>query len=208
MAFLADVHGNLEALEAVLAELRQRAIVDLFVAGDLVLGGEKPLEAWQRLTSLGARCVRGTSDLALCAVEAASLRPANDAEREAAAVFATTQKALGELVRRRLGGLPERLRVPMIDGRELLLVHGSPRDPSVALTHDMEDDEINALLADDPADIVVCGASHVPFVRTLEDVQIVNVGSVGQAPGARVAHYTVISPKVSGADIEQTLAEY
>ena len=208
MAFVADVHGNLEALEAVLVELKRRAIVDIFVAGDLLLGGEKPLEVWQRLTGLGARCVRGTSDLALAAVEAGTLRPTNDTERCAAEVFAATQKALGELVRRRLGGLPEMLRIPMIDGRELLMVHGSPRDPSVAITHDMEDDEIGALLADDPADIVVCGASHVPFIRTLEEVQIVNVGSVGQAPGERVAHYTVISPKVSGADIEQTLAEY
>jgi predicted phosphodiesterase len=208
MAFIADVHGNLAALEAVLEELRRRAVVDLFVAGDLVLGGPEPLQVWQRLSTLGARCVRGTTDLALAAVEASTLRPANEAERSSAGAFADTQRALGELVRRRLGGLPERLRVPMIDGRELLLVHGSPSDPSVAITHELEDDEINALLADDPADIVVCGASHVPFVRTVGEVQIVNVGSVGQAPGARVAHYTVISPKVSGADIEQNFVEF
>jgi predicted phosphodiesterase len=208
MAFIADVHGNLPALEAVLEELRRRAVVDLFVAGDLVLGGPEPLQVWQRLSTLGARCVRGTTDLALAAVEASTLRPTNDAERSSAGAFADTQRALGELVRRRLGGLPERLRVPMIDGRELLLVHGSPGDPSVAISHEMEDDEINALLADDPADIVVCGASHVPFVRTVGEVQIVNVGSVGQAPGARVAHYTVISPKVSGADIEQNFVEF
>lgn len=208
MAFLADVHGNLQALETVLAELRRRAIVDLFVAGDLVLGGEAPLEVWQRLTSLGARCVRGTSDLALAAVDAGTLRPKCDEERRAAERFAATQKALGELVRRRLGALPEQLRLPMIDGRELLLVHGSPRDPGAALTHDMDDEELSALLADDPADIVVCGASHVPFVRTVGEVQIVNVGSVGEAPGARVAHYTVISPKVSGAEIESTWVEY
>ena len=208
MAFIADVHGNLPALEAVLAELRRRAIVDLFVAGDLVLGGTQPLEVWQRLSSLGARCVRGTSDLALAAVEASTLRPKNDAERSSAESFAATQRAIGELVRRRLGGLPERLRLPMIDGRELLLVHGSPQDPSVAISHEMEDDEISALLADDPADIVVCGASHVPFVHSVGEVQVVNVGSVGQAPGAHVAHYTVISPKVSGADIEQTFTEY
>jgi predicted phosphodiesterase len=208
IACVADIHGNLPALEAVLAELSRRAVSDLFVAGDLLLGGEQPLEVWRRLGERNARCVRGQSDLALASVEAASLRPSTDAERASAQVFGETQRALGELIRRQLGALPERLRVPMIDGRELLLVHGSPLDPSVAITHDMEDDEIGALLADDPADLVLCGASHVPFVRALGDVQIVNVGSVGQAPGARVAHYTIVSPKVSGAEIEQSWVEY
>ena len=60
-----------------------------------------------------------------------------------------------------------------------------PADPGEALTHDMSDEEINALLGDDPADVVVCGASHVPFDRMVGGVRIVNVGSVGEAPGAR-----------------------
>ena len=42
--------------------------------------------------------------------------------------------------------LPERRRIPMIDGSEILMVHGSPADPTVEITHDMEDDEILALL--------------------------------------------------------------
>jgi predicted phosphodiesterase len=209
MAFLSDVHGNLPALEAVLAELGRRAIVDLYVAGDLLLGGEQPLEVWQRLQTLNAQCVRGPSDTALAAMNPSRLKPSNDAERAAAERFAGTRRALGELIVRRLGELPERLRVPMIDGRELLLVHGSPADPSEPLSHDLEDEEIMALIADDPADMVVCGATHVPFIRTLDEVQVINVGSVGEAPGdPRIAHFTIVTPKVSGATIEQSYVEY
>ena len=208
MAFISDVHGNLPALEAVLAELRRQAIVDLFVAGDLLLGGEQPLQVWQRLQSLNAKCVRGPSDTALARVEPARLRPATPEEQAAAERFASTRRALGELVLRRLGDLPERLRLPMIDGRELMMVHGSPADPSEPLGHELDDEEMLALIADDPADMVVCGATHVPFIRTLDQVQVINVGSVGEAPGdPRIAHYTVVSPKVGGATIEQNWVE-
>ena len=47
----------------------------------------------------------------------------------------------------------------------------------------MSDDEIRRLLGDDPADIVVCGGSHVPFDRTVMEVRVIGIGSVGEAPG-------------------------
>lgn len=66
-----------------------------------------------------------------------------------------------------------------------------------------------ALLAGDPATIVVCGASHVPFQRDLEDVRVINVGSVGAAPEGAVADFTVITPRPDGTMlIEQDHVEY
>jgi predicted phosphodiesterase len=87
-------------------------------------------------------------------------------------------------------------------------VHGSPSDPSEASTPDMSDEELLALVGDDPADVVVCGMSHVPFDRTVADVRIINVGSVGDAPdGAEgrptVAHATWIESTPSGLVVEQ-----
>jgi predicted phosphodiesterase len=111
---------------------------------------------------------------------------------------------LGELILQRIRRLPTHVRIPLEDGGELLLVHGSPVDPAEALTHDMSDEEINALLGDDPADVVVCGASHVPFDRTVGGVRIVNVGSVGEAPagGARIAHATWVESTPRGLLVE------
>src|SRR5439155_1459677 len=159
MAFLSDVHGNLPALDAVLGELQRLAINDIFVAGDLLLGGEQPLEVWQRLQGVGARCVRGTSDVALATINPEELRPATLEEATMAERFATTRRAVGDLILRRLAELPDRIRLPMVDGRELLLVHGSPSDPFEAIGHELEDADVRDLLADDPADIVVCGAT-------------------------------------------------
>lgn len=208
MAFLSDVHGNLTALEAVLEELRQRAITDIFVAGDLLLGGDQPLAVWQRLQSLGARCVRGTSDVALATIDPSALRPASAEESELAARFAATRRAVGELILRRLGELPDRIRVPMVDGGELLVVHGSPSDPFESIGHELEDDDVRDLLADDPADIVMCGATHVPFTRSIDGTRVVNVGSVGCAPEGGVAHYTLLYPKLDGAQVEQAWINY
>jgi predicted phosphodiesterase len=208
MAFLSDVHGNVVALDAVLDELRRSAITDIYVAGDLLLGGDQPLEVWQRLQSVGARCVRGTSDVALATIDPSALRPNSEDESAMAERFAATRKAVGQLILRRLGELPDRLRIPMVDGGELLVVHGSPSDPFESIGHELEDDDVRELLADDPADIIMCGATHVPFMRTIDEIRVINVGSVGLNPGGGVAHYTLLYPKMDGHRIEQTWVEY
>ncbi|HET6332367.1 MAG TPA: metallophosphoesterase family protein, partial [Polyangiales bacterium] len=127
MAFLSDIHGNTTALEAVLDELQRRAVKDIFIAGDLILGGPAPMDTWKVIQRSNARCISGPSDVALARVDAKLLKPQDEEEAEKVRQFAAAQKALGEIVLKRLAQLPRQLRLPMIDGRELLLVHGSPR---------------------------------------------------------------------------------
>jgi predicted phosphodiesterase len=208
IAFLSDLHGNLTALDVVLAELERLQVKRLFVAGDLLLGGEEPLEVWQRLQALGATCTRGPSDMALATVDPQSLVPIDDEQRRQARAFSETRAAIGDLVAERLRRLPEQHRIPLIDGREVLMVHGSPADSSREISHDLSDEEILALLDDDPADIIICGATHVPFQRAIGEYHVVNVGSVGAAPEGQVAHYTVLTPKMSGAEILQDWVSY
>lgn len=208
MAFLSDVHGNLPALEAVLTDLARRAIVEIFVAGDHLLGGDAPLDVWKRLTQVNATLVRGVSDLALASVDPKALAPTTDEEREKLAKFVATREAVGELVLARLRRLPERVRIPLLDGNEVVVVHGSPSDPSTEMSHDMTDEELSALVGDDPADIVVCGASHVAFQRELGGIRVLGLGSVGASPDGRFAHFAVLTPRVDGTMIEQAYATY
>ena len=205
---LSDVHGDLDALRAVLATAERRSFHKLLVAGDIVFPGPEPLETWRRLSAAGAIIAQGLSDRAVATVDPDSLQPQTDAERSRLDRMRKTRTALGELILERLRRLPLRVRVPLEDGTELVLVHGSPSDPAEPMTHDMTDGEINALLGDDPADVVVCGASHVPFDRTVGGVRVVNVGSVGDAPasqGPRIAHATWIESTPRGVEVEQTL---
>lgn len=179
---VSDIHGHADALAAVLATAERRGYTHLLVAGDLCFPGPRPLETWQRLQQLKAICVQGASDRALATLDLAQVRPRSDHERERIERVRQVRAELGDLILARLARLPAIHRMPLPNGQELILVHGSPADPLEPLSHDMSDQEILALLGDDPADVVVCGGSHVPFDRTVAEVRIINVGSVGEAP--------------------------
>jgi predicted phosphodiesterase len=201
---LSDIHGHLDSLRAVLATAERRSFHKLLVAGDIIFPGPEPLETWRRLSAAGAVMVQGLTDRAVATLDPATVHPRSDHERERLERMRTTRDALGDLILQRVRRLPTHARVPLEDGGDLVLVHGSPADPAEALTHDMTDEEINALLGDDPADVVVCGASHVPFDRMVGGVRVVNVGSVGEAPGAgsRIAHATWIESTPRGLHVE------
>lgn len=208
IALLADVHGNLVALDAVLDDLRRREIRDVYVAGDLLFGGDDPLGVWRRLVEVKAKCVRGLSDAALATLDPDSMKPENDVHRERLERFLRTREAVGELVLKYLERLPDSLRIPLIDGREIVVVHGSPADPTIEIGHDLGDEELMALIADDPADIVACGGSHVPFQREIEGVRVLGLGSVGQSPEGGVAHYAIVTPRMEGTIVEQAWVRY
>lgn len=208
LALLADVHGNLPALEAALELIERHDVGAIVVAGDLVFGGEQPLEVWRRLERVGARCVRGLSDTALCSLRPEDMKPADDAERARLELFLDTRKKLGELVLEQIRRLPLQLRLPLIDGSELLVTHGSPADPMTDVEPTMEEPELESLLDDDPADVIACGGGHLPFFRIVGDYRLIGLGSVGQAPEGRVAHVGILRPRMDGPEILFEHAEY
>jgi predicted phosphodiesterase len=213
---VSDIHGHLDALRAVLATAERRAFHKLLVAGDLVFPGPEPLETWRRLSAAGAVMVQGVSDKALATLDPSEMRPRSEHERFMLDRMRGVREELGELVLQRIRRLPTHQRIPLEDGAELLLVHGSPLHPDEALSFDMSDEEIEALLGDEPGDVVVCGMSHTPFRRSVGGVDIINVGSIGEAPdglakpvthGSRerplVAHATWIESTPRGIHVEQ-----
>ena len=199
IALLSDVHGNLDALEAVLAALPAHDVGLVVVAGDLLLGGDEPLAVWRRLQEPQMLLVRGLSDTALVSVQDAALEHAGPAE--AAARFRRTRAGLGDLVMEQVRRLPLSRRIPLVDGSEVVVVHGSPLDPTVPIDLGVEDEELRALIDDDPADFVVCGAAHVPFLRRLDDTVVVGLGAVGEAPEGRVAHFGILRPRMDGPEV-------
>lgn len=200
---VSDVHGYLDALAAVLATAERKSFHKLLVAGDIVFPGPEPLETWRRLTRAGAIMVQGLTDKALATLDPAKIHVTSEREQRTLARMKEVRSELGELVLERLRRLPLVERMALEDGGELVLVHGAPADPAEAMSHDLTDDELLALIGDDPCDVVVCGMSHVPFERMVGGVRIVNVGSVGEAPGeSLVAHATWIESTQAGVTVE------
>ena len=202
---ISDLHGHADALQAVLEVGQRRGCHRVLVAGDLCFPGPEPLETWKLLMNTNATCVQGIGDRALATVNVTVLRPASDHESQRLARLRAVRKALGELILARLAKLPLTQRIPLPNGSELLLVHGSPADPTEGMSDVMTDEELSALIADDPADIIVCGSTHVPFDRTVSDVRIVNVGSVGEAPGGLYAHATILEVTPAMVLVEQVV---
>jgi predicted phosphodiesterase len=215
---LSDIHGHAEALAAVLATAERSGYDRVLVAGDLCFPGPEPLRTWQRLNQLGAVCVQGVGDRALATVPPDSLRPSDDFERARLRRLIETREELGEGVLEQLAALPVVYREPLPDGGQLVLVHGAPTDPLEPMTHDLSDETLAAMVGADPASLVLCGGSHVPFDRTLTEysgfgtpgpaVRIINLGSVGEAPGAdvsggRFAHASFVRCSVDGIEVEQ-----
>lgn len=200
---LSDLHGHADALHAVLATAERRGYSRILVAGDICFPGPAALATWRTLMSVNASCVQGVGDRALATIDISNLRATNEHENARLSRLREIREEVGELILARLAKLPQELRLPLPNGGELLLVHGSPVDPTEGMAHDMTDEELSALIGDDPADIVICGATHVPFDRVVGETRIVNVGSVGEAPGGLHAHATFVEVTDTSVTVEQ-----
>jgi predicted phosphodiesterase len=189
---LSDIHGHARALSAVLATAERRGYQRVLVAGDICFPGPEPLATWRRLSQLRAVCAQGVGDRAIATVDVSTLRPRDDFERARLERLHDVRAELGDSILHKLAKLPPLVRQPLDGGRQLVMVHGSPVDPTEPLSHDMDDETVALMLGEEEADVVLCGGSHVPFDRTIErevagqrrSTRVVNLGSVGEAPGA------------------------
>jgi predicted phosphodiesterase len=204
MRFLcvSDIHGHAAALRAVIREGEALGFDQLIACGDLCFPGPEPLEVWKILVQHRALCTQGVGDRALAAIDPEKLSATGEAERARIDRLRKVHRELGDIIIARLGQLPPIARLPIESGHTLLVVHGSPADPTEPFDINMSDDELIALLGDEPGDIIVCGGSHVPFERSVADVRIVNVGSVGEAPAGDHASAALVTTSQLGISVE------
>lgn len=184
VAAVSDIHGNLPALEAVLAEVEREQVDELVVVGDTV-SGPWPAEVFDLVIGAGAQVVRGNVDRL---------------------VLDGGEGAIGEWSARRLG--IRRGSVAMwpltveltIDGLgRTLFCHATPTSDELIYTRVTPDDELASIFAGVNVDVVVCGHTHVQFDRTLTTgLRIVNAGSVGMPYEGRrgEAFWALLGPDV------------
>lgn len=200
VAAISDIHGNLPALEAVLAEVDGEGVDEIVVAGDTA-HGPWPAEIVDLLGERGARCVRGNAD-----------REVIDRSDRYGPLAPWSADRLGE---RRLAVVRSwPLTVELsIDGLGAVLVcHSTPSSEDPIYTRITPDDEMAAILEPVDASVVVCGHTHMQFDRRLPSgLRVVNPGSVGQPyEGATGAYWALLGPDVdfrrTAYDVEATVA--
>jgi predicted phosphodiesterase len=195
---LSDIHGNARALKAILADAKVRGYDQLVVCGDLCFPGPDALLVWKILVKENALCVQGLSDRALCSVDPKKLKASSALGEERIKRLIDMKAELGEIIIARLGKLPAYARLPLESGHTMLVVHGSPADPSDSLSREMSEEELVAALGDEPGDLVICGSSHEQFEGEIADVHIASVGSVGDAPGGTHAFGAIVESNQVG----------
>lgn len=182
VAVFGDVHGNLAALEAVLAEIGREGAGVILCTGDLVNYGPEPRAVVREALSAPTVCVAGNHDrlLARWHGQALAPRPGRDMALEEAALRWTAAQ-LGAQERRLLGDLPDRY-LSLVGSFPLLLVHGSPSSAEEYVWPDQAEERWERL-ADTThrcgARIVIMGHTHLPMYRAYGDVHFFNPGSVG-----------------------------
>jgi predicted phosphodiesterase len=174
VAALYDIHGNVAALEAVLAEVPDDATI--VVGGDICAGGEQPSETLARLRGLGdrVRWLRGNSDRELYPGEEGLAPPE---------VVEAARAGLSQDEIEFLHGLPPTQRIG-----DVLYCHASPRNDIDIFTERTPEERLVPLFDGLDVSTVVCGHTHMQYERTVAGVRVINAGSVGMPyedePGA------------------------
>jgi predicted phosphodiesterase len=180
---LSDIHGNLVALDAVLADIALRGPFDhIIVAGDLVWSGPWPAEVVDRVCALGAGVIQGNTD-AFFAVSRGET-PSGKREGRFAEHLAWMQERLGPERVAFLAGLPFSCRVSPTPGHDLLVVHANPFDLERDLRPSLTDADLDDLLLQDgePAprwQALAFGHIHTPYQRRWRNRLLADVASVG-----------------------------
>lgn len=194
VALCSDIHGNLTALEAVLAAIDGHRPVHLVVAaGDLAIIGPRPAETWDRLQGAGCLCIMGNEDELLWDAppepgEGSPFAPIMRAR------LGPTIAAMGADRLAAMRTLPRSLRLSPAPGQDLLVVHANLHGLNgLALSPDLTDADLQHLYGGAGAAVVCCGHYHDASVRAWGGTTLVNVASVSLPKDQRpLAAYTIL----------------
>ena len=204
LAFISDVHGNLPAFEAVLAEIERRGPFDaLYCGGDIVVNGLFPAECVDLIQRFGWLSVRGNADERAVA---SARRLADDAEvtrgHWTAARLADAQAEF-------LAGLPRTRTITGPSGQTLMLAHATPWSTSDNILHDDGEQRKRSALDRAGVNAFVYGHIHHAYQQAIGDRVICCLGAVGlPSDGDHRACFAIAADDGDGWGIEHVRVAY
>lgn len=181
LAVFSDIHGNIQGLEAVLADIQQRGADVVWCGGDLVGYGANPGEVVDRIRELGIPTIMGNYDdgigyfRILCGCD----YPNEEAAERGARSILWTKQHTTDAQKAFLRNLPYKLQREF-EGHQVVLVHGSPERLNEYLYQNVDDAVFTGHLEKTRADVLLFGHTHKPFHKVLNGRHLVNTGSAGK----------------------------
>jgi predicted phosphodiesterase len=218
-ALISDVHANLPALEAVLADIEARSDVNaVYHLGDLVGYAPWPDEVVALLNERAIPGVAGNYDSTVatdykhCGCKYEDVRQ----EELSHLSYEWTRAHVSPETKRALGALPFRIDIRPFGGHvagpRLILVHGNPVLNTVYWTEDRSDRfcmQVAETAGAKAGDVIAFGHTHKPWHRVVDDIHFVNTGSVGRPKdGDRRAGYTLVTFDQQTVAVEHVRVEY
>jgi predicted phosphodiesterase len=198
LAILADLHGNLPALEAVLQDLSQFRVDRVIVAGDLVNWGPFSAQVLERVTREGCAVVRGNAEFYLLDYNTRRA-PAEWNDHSFYPLLPWLRQQLNGRWHNVIAAWPDTLCLRFPDAPPIRVFHGSPRSPQEPIYRISTTEEVEAILAGVEETTVVAGHTHLALERQVGRWHILNPGSVGgPADGDPAASYMLLEGNEAG----------
>lgn len=208
IALIGDVHANLPALDAVLSDIHKRGVEAIWDVGDIVGYGAFPDEVVKRLQQENVLSIIGNYDAKVLKVKGKKDEWKDKTPPEKWFAFNWAYDNLSEPSREYLGSLPEERRIE-VEGKNILLTHGSPSSNEESIKPDTLDERLKELAEMANAHIIISGHSHQPFKRKFNGVWFINPGSIGRPDdGDPRASYAIMQIKPRFFQLRHYRIEY
>ncbi|MBE3034117.1 MAG: metallophosphoesterase family protein [Actinobacteria bacterium] len=195
-AVFSDVHGNLPALEAVLADIERRGVARTFCLGDLVGYGPSPNEVASLVRDSGIPTLMGNYDqgIGFETGDCGCVYETDEQRAQGAASLEWTQGVVTPEVKAYLRALEDHFVLQTPSG-DILAVHGSPRRINEYLFEDRPASAMERMAREYPYPAILFGHTHLPYARQVGETTFVNVGSAGRPKDGdwRVC-YAIVDP--------------
>ncbi|CAM3722498.1 metallophosphoesterase family protein [Alkalicoccus chagannorensis] len=208
-ALLSDIHGNEQALHAVLEDASSAGVSDYICLGDIAFRGPKPKASLDLVRSVTDRVIVGNADLW-------TVRGIKDGEVPDAALemmrveqtFTASQLSSDDISY--LHALPVHLDIPLTNKRRLFAFHAEPEDPFPPVRADAPSEAFESWFDAHPqAEFFAYGHIHTAHERHMAGRKIINTGSIGLPfDGDPAASYVIIHRTDSGIHTEHRRVQY
>lgn len=195
VALIGDIHANLPALEAVLKDAHERGVEAIWNTGDILGYGAFPNEVIDLLIKENVNSIIGNYDDKVLKVKEKRKNWKDEKPPEKWIAYNWAYKTLTKGNREYLSNSLNEMRFD-IEGKSVLITHGSPKSDEELLTPDTPQERFIELESEASADIVIFGHSHIPFKQKAGKTWFINPGSVGrQGDGDPRTSYAILNIK-------------
>lgn len=178
-AFISDIHGNLPALEAAVEDAKARGAGRIVCCGDMTGYGPLPDNVCRFLKKRRIPTIIGNYDQKVIEVAKQGKSAAAEMKSKKLKILMWTVENTSKQSLNYLAGLPAHIEPQLPTGHKVLVVHGSPLSVNDAIYPSITRQGLDTKLGDALPDILVCGHTHIPFVKRFTGILVVNCGSVG-----------------------------